>query len=92
MTDWKKTTEHITFVGKTDVLSRIAELEQEKQGPLERLSVLLDYEIVIPTKGFVACLTLFAVVVGIRWSDVPEGTPTYPIAVINERGLHEKTY
>ncbi len=92
MTDWKTTTEHITFEGKSDVLSRIAELEQKDQGPLEKLSALLNYELLLPTKGFVACLTLFAVVVGIRWSDVPEGTPTYPIAVINERGLHEKTY
>lgn len=92
MTVWKKTTEHIIFEGKKDVLSQIAELEQKERGPLEKLSDLLDYEILIPTKGFVACLTLFAVVVGIRWSDVPEGTPTYPIAVINERGLHEKTY
>lgn len=92
MNDWQKSTQNITFKGHDEVLSKISSMKIEKKSLFQKIKDVLDYEISIPTRGFVVYCSVFILAMSLRLTYFTPQNYSYSITVINERGDYEKTY
>lgn len=89
---WQNATQTIQFRGEKEVIHAIIHDQNKPKTLWQKINDLLNYELLIPTKGLIATCTVFALAVGIRATYFTPQMHTYSITVINERGYHEKTY